>query len=59
MARDLSGVEEPTTYELTRTVPDHEVLIVFVNDDDALDFRDWLADEGWRRFADWERTDGS
>ena len=43
----------PATYELTRSVPDHEVLLVFVNDDDAADFQDWLHDGGWKEFERW------
>jgi hypothetical protein len=41
----------PGQYELIRDVPDHEVLLVFVSDDDAEQFRDWLTDEGWLAFA--------
>lgn len=54
MKRDLSGVEEPTRFEADLPIADHEVFIVFVNDNDALAFRDWLAAEGWNRFAEWE-----
>ncbi len=54
MERDLSGIDEPTTFEMAREIADHEVFIVFVNDDDALEFRNWLAAEGWYSFANWK-----
>jgi hypothetical protein len=42
----------PGQYEMTRDVPDHEVLLVFISDDDAQQFRDWLQDGGWLAFQE-------
>jgi hypothetical protein len=52
--RDLSGVEEPTQFELMRDVADHEVLYIFTNDDDAAEFRTWMDLQGWELFANWD-----
>ena len=41
----------PGQYELVRDVPDHEILLVFRDDDDATSFREWLEGEGWNAFA--------
>lgn len=46
----------PSTRQLTQTVPDHEVLLVFNGDDDAQKFRDWLQEPGWQAFVG--RADG-
>lgn len=51
--RDLTGVVEPTVFELTRAIADHEVFIIFTSDDDASDFRSWLDEEGWKLFQVW------
>lgn len=40
----------PATYEMTRSVPDHEILLVFNGDEDALNFREWLEEHGWKLF---------
>lgn len=43
----------PGTFEMTREVPDHEILLVFNGDDDASQFRDWLQAGGWESFLRW------
>jgi len=35
-------------------VADHEVLLSFNNDDDGLDFRDWLEEAGFEQFKAWQ-----
>jgi hypothetical protein len=40
----------PTTYELTREVADHELLLVFNSDDECSRFREWLEGPGWDGF---------
>lgn len=37
------------------TVADHEVYLSFHNDTDALTFRDWLSDLGWKQFDDYRK----
>ena len=54
----MTRPDMPTTYEMTREVPDHEVLLVFNGDDDATDFRDWLDYAGWENFAQYQRKQG-
>ena len=36
-----------------QSVPDHEVLLVFNGDDDALQFHQWWESKGWRLFDAW------
>lgn len=35
-------------------IGDHQVLLSFVNDADAQEFRDWWALEGWGAFKAWD-----
>lgn len=52
MTADVTGIPDmPTVRERIETVPDHEVLLVFDDDSDALLFRDWLHDAGWAHFS--------
>lgn len=43
----------PRTRTVTQTVPDHEVLLVFNDDDIAEKFADWLDTAGWPSFTGW------
>lgn len=43
----INNPDMPATFELTREVADHELLLVFNSDDDAIGFREWLEDEGF------------
>lgn len=43
----------PATRTEVRTVPDHEVLLVFSGDEDAEFFRTWLHEAGWGAFGRW------
>lgn len=40
--------------ETTASVAEHEVLLGFNNDDDALSFRSWLHEVGWGKFLNWK-----
>jgi hypothetical protein len=42
--------EMPRTFTQTRTVPDHEVLLSFRDDEHAEKFADWLEGDGWPAF---------
>lgn len=50
MARHTGLVVE-TQMIIRRNVPDHQVLIVFDDDEDAYAFRDWLFNKGFKKFA--------
>lgn len=51
MGEEIRFPEMPRQYKLTRGIPDHEVLLVFEDDDDAEQFRDWLQVSGWAAFG--------
>ena len=40
--------------EIVRDVHEHEILLNFCNDDDALAFRRWLHEVGWGKFLNWK-----
>lgn len=48
-----SRPEQPRTRTVTQSVPDHEVLLVFNGDDEAVRFSDWLDEAGWPAFERW------
>jgi hypothetical protein len=53
-----SEVKPFTAVDLPRQLPakdvaDHQVFMSFVNDDDAIDFREWWDDAGALAFAEW------
>jgi hypothetical protein len=43
------------------SVPEHEILLSFQNDDDAVKFFEWWYDDegGWTTFAEWLQNDTS
>ena len=47
---DLAYPEIVQTEQITRTVPDHEVLLRFTSDAHADYFGDWLIEQGWTAF---------
>ena len=53
MEPEIPFPDMPQHRQLTQSVPDHEVLLVFGSDDHAVKFRDWLQDGGWPAFLDW------
>lgn len=48
--RDFTFPEMPTTYELTRSTADHELMLVFNGDDECREFYEWLCGAGWETF---------
>jgi hypothetical protein len=50
---DIPFPEMPRQYELTRSVPDHELLLSFRDDEHASMFSDWLQGPGWEAFGTW------
>jgi hypothetical protein len=46
----------PTTYELTREVPDHEVLLVFNSDSEASEFIQWFEGPGKVNLETWRAS---
>ena len=52
-APEIPFPEMPREYELRRSVPDHELLLVFRDDDHAQLFADWLQGDGWAAFGSW------
>ena len=53
MDGEIEFPEIPRTVQETRTVPDHHVLFVFANDEDAQKFAEWMTDAGWPAFGYW------
>jgi len=53
MEPEMPFPQMPQHRQLTQSVPDHEVLLVFTSDEDAARFRDWLQDSGWPSFGSW------
>ena len=45
--------------EIHATVPEHQVLLSFVNDDDAMTFFDWWEDEGAYLFEQWVKGESA
>jgi hypothetical protein len=43
--------EMPRQYQLQRSVPDHEVVLVFRDDEHAEMFAEWLHSGGWAAFG--------
>ena len=39
--------------EARYTVAEHEVLLSFIEDLDALKFHDWVNGDGWKEFEKW------
>jgi hypothetical protein len=37
------------------SVPEHQILLSFNNDEDALLFLDWWNECGWKAFAKWAK----
>ena len=37
-------------------IADHRVLLSFTNDEDAQEFREWWALEGWDTFKTWHES---
>jgi hypothetical protein len=46
----------PRTHTIVRSVPEHELLLDFRDDDHAVSFSDWLNEEGWLSFLAWTAT---
>lgn len=50
----MNILDEPSEdRELTLSIPEHQVLLSFVNDSDAELFSEWWNTEGWKRFKVW------
>lgn len=48
----------PRTHTFQRSVPEHELVLSFRDDDHAAKFHDWLEEIGWDQFTTWVE-DGS
>lgn len=48
----FTNVDFPSEYPFNK-VADHEVLMSFLDDQDAFDFREWWEDEGSAVFLTW------
>lgn len=49
--------EIPRTRTVTESVPDHEVLLVFNGDEEAVQFEEWLTTAGWNAFLAWREKE--
>lgn len=47
--------EMPRTRFVNLSVPEHEVLLVFNDDEAAARFADWIGGDGWQAFEGWCR----
>lgn len=48
--------EMPGDYVFTRSVPAHELLLIFRDDAHAIAFHDWLMESGWTAFCHWANS---
>ena len=53
---DIPFPQMPRQYELSRSVPDHELLLSFRDDEHASAFSDWLSEEGYDIFRMWAQS---
>lgn len=51
----MNGARIPDEFPQQR-VSDFQVYIEFVNDEDGVDFRDWLHEEGFAKFNSWREA---
>lgn len=52
---DIPFPQMPQTRQVTQSVPEHEILLVFGGDEEASRFGDWLESSGWAAFTAWHR----